>query len=77
MYFTTGHPHYTVLANMPLQQLKYGWTEISGNFHAQNGKIKVKHYYPPPPFSNKKDRKYNSKVFNKKEGRLNNLQLEV
>eukprot|EP00105_Crassostrea_gigas_P010616 XP_011425963.1 PREDICTED: uncharacterized protein LOC105327293 isoform X1 [Crassostrea gigas] len=32
-----GHPHYTVLANMPLQQLKYGWTEISGNFHAQNG----------------------------------------
>lgn len=48
MYFTTGHPHYTVLANMPLQQLKYGWTEISGNFHAQNGKIKVKHYYPPP-----------------------------
>lgn len=51
MYFTTGHPHYTVLANMPLQQLKYGWTEISGNFHAQNGKIKVKHYYPPPPLS--------------------------
>lgn len=31
----------------------------------------------PPPFSNKKDRKDNSRVFNKKEGRLNNLQLEV
>lgn len=57
MYFTTGHPHYTVLANIPLQQLKYGWTEISGNFHAQNGKIKL------PPI--KRDREDNfNKVFN-------------
>lgn len=32
-----GHHQYPVIANMPLQQLKYGWTEISGDFHAPNG----------------------------------------
>ncbi|XP_065936363.1 uncharacterized protein [Magallana gigas] len=32
-----GHHQYPVIANMPLQRLKYGWTEISGDFHVPNG----------------------------------------
>nr|XP_034317898.1 endo-1,4-beta-xylanase 2 isoform X1 [Crassostrea gigas]XP_034317899.1 endo-1,4-beta-xylanase 2 isoform X1 [Crassostrea gigas]XP_034317900.1 endo-1,4-beta-xylanase 2 isoform X1 [Crassostrea gigas] len=32
-----GHHHHPVIANMPLQRLKYGWTEISGDFHVPNG----------------------------------------
>lgn len=35
--FTTGHHQYPVIANMPLQRLKYGWTEISGDFYVPNG----------------------------------------
>ncbi|XP_022345335.2 anti-sigma-I factor RsgI6-like [Crassostrea virginica] len=32
-----GQPKYSLLSNLPLQQLRFGWTEISGDFHAPTG----------------------------------------
>lgn len=34
----SGKTVYQKVAEQPMQQLKFGWTEISGDFHAPNGK---------------------------------------
>ena len=41
---STGQPKYSLLSNLPLQQLRFGWTEISGDFHAPTGKFTIVHW---------------------------------
>ena len=38
MYFA-GTTVYLKIAQQPMQQLKFGWTEISGDFFTPNGKL--------------------------------------
>ena len=45
---STGQPKYSLLSNLPLQQLRFGWTEISGDFHAPTGKFTQTSTEVPP-----------------------------
>ncbi|XP_062583056.1 uncharacterized protein LOC134244817 [Saccostrea cucullata] len=46
-----GHPKYFMLAKVPMQQLKFGWTEISGDFYAQEGATVAYPYIEIPDIS--------------------------
>lgn len=37
-YSISGKTVYQKVVEQPMQQLKFGWTEISGDFYAPNGK---------------------------------------